>query len=144
MRAAHCQDGGNGSSGSSGSSGGGGPGWDFRLALELLQALAAARDGAGRGLTLPQLAQALRVDALQLSAAMAALTGLDWVGQLGTRSENEEPRHVLLIEPRRQLLRPLVERLLLAPDEALAGWWARGLRSEATVADVLSPAATDS
>ncbi len=122
----------------------GGPGWDFRLALELLQALAAARDGAGRGLTLPQLAQALRVDALQLSAAMAALTGLDWVGQLGTRSENEEPRHVLLIEPRRQLLRPLVERLLLAPDEALAGWWARGLRSEATVADVLSPAATDS
>ena len=51
---------------------------------------------------------------------------------------------MLLIEPRRQLLRPLVERLLLAPDEALAGWWARGLRSEATVADVLSPAATDS
>ena len=83
------------------------------------------------------------MDALQLSPALAVLAALDWVGQLDTRGENEEPRHVLLIEPARQPLRPLAERLLLAPDEALAGWWARGLRSEATVADVLSPAAPD-
>ncbi len=123
---------------------GGGPGWDFRLAVEVLQALAAARDGAARGLTLPQLAQAARVDALQLSPALAVLAALDWVGQLDTRGENEEPRHVLLIEPARQPLRPLAERLLLAPDEALSGWWTQVLHSEATVADVLPPAASNS
>ena len=122
---------------------GGGPGWDFRLAVEVLQALAAARDGAARGLTLPQLAQAARVDALQLSPALAVLAALDWVGQLDTRGENEEPRHVLLIEPARQPLRPLAERLLLAPDEALSGWWTQVLHSEATVADVLPPAASN-
>ena len=122
---------------------GGGAGWDFRLAVEVLQALAAARDGAARGLTLPQLAQAARVDALQLSPALAVLAALDWVGQLDTRGENEEPRHVLLIEPARQPLRPLAERLLLAPDEALSGWWTQVLHSEATVADVLPPAASN-
>ena len=36
------------------------------------------------------------MDALQLSPALAVLAALDWVGQLDTRGENEEPRHVLL------------------------------------------------
>ena len=72
------------------------------------------------------------------------LAALDWVGQLDTRGENEEPRHVLLIEPARQPLRPLAERLLLAPDGARSGWWTQVPCSEVTVADLLPSAASNS
>ena len=123
---------------------GGGPGWEFQLATEVLQSLARVRDTATRGLTLPQLANWLKVDTLQLSPVIGALQELDWVGELGTHSENEEPRHVLLFDPPRQPLRPLVERLLLKPDKALAGWWENDLLDNMTVADILPPAADGS
>jgi membrane protein len=117
---------------------GDGPGWHFQLAAETLQALAQARDTPARGLTLAQLASRLRVDALQLSPALEALRQLDWVGQLATQTENEEPRHVLLLQPPRQSLRPLMEKLLLKPDPALARWWADGGLNRMTVADLLA------
>lgn len=120
---------------------GGGPGWEFQLATEVLQSLARVRDTATRGLTLPQLANWLRVDTLQLSPVMGALQALDWVGQLDTQTENEEPRYVLLFDPPRQPLRPLVERLLLKPDKALAGWWEHEPLANMTVADILPPQA---
>ncbi len=123
---------------------GGGPGWEFQLATEVLQSLARVRDTATRGLTLPQLANWLKVDTLQLSPVIGALQELDWVGELGTHSENEEPRHVLLFDPPRQPLRPLVERLLLKPDKALAGWWENDLLDSMTVADILPPPADGS
>ncbi|MFT3777830.1 MAG: YihY family inner membrane protein [Ottowia sp.] len=119
---------------------GGGPGWDFQLAAEVLRALARVQGKPGRGLTLPQLAARLRVDTLQLSPVIGALRELDWVGELSTRHENEEPRHVLLFQPARQPLRPLVEKLLLRPDPALAGWWANERLKGMTVADLLVPA----
>ena len=123
---------------------GGGPGWDFQLATEVLQALARVRDTPTRGLTLPQLAHWLKVDTLQLSPVMEALCALDWVGQLGTLTENEEPRHVLLFDPAQQPLRPLVERLLLKPDKALSGCWENQWLAAMTVADILPPAADNS
>ena len=70
---------------------------------------------------------------------MEALDELDWVGQLGTHTENEEPRHVLLFEPAQQPLRPLVERLLLKPDQSLSGWWEHDFLAGMTVADILPP-----
>ena len=118
---------------------GGGPGWDFQLATEVLQSLSRVRDTATRGLTLPQLAHWLKVDTLQLSPVMGALQQLDWVGELGTQTENEEPRYVLLFDPPKQPLRPLVERLLLKPDKALTGWWEHKLLADMTVADILPP-----
>ena len=119
---------------------GGGPGWDFQLAAEILQALTQARDTLARGLTLPQLAARLRVDALQLSPALAALRQLDWVGKLGgTQVEDEDPRHILLLQqPAQQPLRPLTEKLLLKPDPALTHWWADGALNHMTVADLLA------
>ena len=116
---------------------GGGPGGDFQLATEGLQSLSRVRDTATRGLTLPQLAHWLKVDTLQLSPVMGALQQLDWVGELGTQTENEEPRYVLLFDPTNQPLRPLVERLLLKPDKALTGWWEHKLLADMTVADIL-------
>ena len=117
---------------------GGGPGWGFQLAAEVLQALAKVRDTPARGRTAPQLAGRLRVDTLQLAPVLAALCELDWVGELGTRVENEEPRYVLLFDPAQQPLRPLVEKLLLKPDPALAGWWGDGRLNQMTVADLLA------
>ena len=116
----------------------GGPGWEFQLAVEVLQALARMRGTPTRGLKLPQLASLLRVDTLQLSPVMEALQSLDWVGQLATERDNEEPRHVLLIEPTQEPLRPLVERLLLKPDRALDAWWQNDGVAKLTVADLLN------
>ena len=117
---------------------GGGPGWEFQLAVEVLQALSRMRGTATRGLKLPQLANLLRVDTLQLSPVMEALQSLDWVGQLATERDNEEPRHVLLIEPTKEPLRPLVERLLLKPDRALDACWQNEGVAGLTVADLLT------
>ncbi|MCL1962373.1 MAG: YihY family inner membrane protein [Desulfovibrionaceae bacterium] len=120
---------------------GGGPGWDFQLAVEVLQALAQAQGTPARGLTLPQLAARLQVDALQLSPALEALRELDWVGQLGGM-QIDDPRRVLLLQPERQSLRPLMEKLLLKPDPALARWWAADALNRMTVASVLPPGGT--
>ena len=102
---------------------GGGPGWDFQLAAEALQALAAVRHQPRRGLSQTELAQALRVDALQLTPALEALQALDWTGQLMPQASGSEPRHVLLADPENTPLAPLIERLLLAPGPALPGLW---------------------
>jgi membrane protein len=93
------------------------PGWSYQLALELLSRLQATRaqgDGPGalgkpRGLSLEALAQALRVDGLQLEEPLRALRQLDWVGCL----EEEEARWVLLVDPWATPLAPLVNSLLL-------------------------------
>ena len=52
-----------------------------------------------------------------------ALQALDWTGPLATSTENQLPRHVLLVEPARTPLAPLLDRLLLAPDPRLAAGW---------------------
>lgn len=118
---------------------GGGPGWDFQLATEVLQALVRTQGSAKNGLTLPQLAAQLRVDTLQLSPIMGTVCELDWVGELSTHTENEEPRYVLLVQPA-QPLRPLMEKLLLKPDNALGRWWDSDLLRTMTLADLLPPA----
>ncbi|MDO5288471.1 MAG: YihY family inner membrane protein [Pseudomonadota bacterium] len=118
----------------------GGPGWTFRLAMETLEQLVRAREGDGRGLTLPQLTRRLRVDSLQLAPVLGTLQTMDWVGELTTRSENEEPRYVLLVDPARQRLRPLVETLLLKPEATApaSGAWPQALFQDLTVAQALA------
>ena len=100
-----------------------GPGGPFQLATEVLRALAQARSRTPRGLTLPQLARRLRADPLQLGPVLEALQALDWTGQLTSTRENQPPRHVLLAEPATTPLAPLIDRLLLAPDQRLAACW---------------------
>lgn len=116
---------------------GGNPGWQLELAVELLHALEATRGGERAGLTLPQLTQQLGVDALQLRPIIEELRDMDWVGELTTRRENEEPRHVLLIDPARQRMRPLLDRFLLQPGPALAAWWQAQRVGETMLAEAL-------
>lgn len=88
-------------------------GWQFLLALEALQHLHPVQASPGKGLTMPELTQALRVDALQLEPVLETLVELDWVGQLQEAREDGEARYVLLVNPDVTLLDPLFNALLL-------------------------------
>lgn len=91
-----------------------GPGWQFQLALEVLQELESVRMQAARGLTPSQLCALLQVDALRLEPVLEALVKLDWVGQLTEAGvEGGESRFVLLADPQNTLLMPLLDGLLL-------------------------------
>ena len=116
---------------------GGTPGWDFQMALEIVQQLARSRGGGVHGLTTDDLAAALRTDTLHLNAALDALQALDWVGQLATRTGNEPPRHALIADPAATPLAPLVERLLLPSAPELAAWRERAGVRAWRLADVL-------
>ncbi|MFT7402864.1 MAG: membrane protein, partial [Hydrogenophaga sp.] len=92
------------------------PGWNYQLALELVDQLArsrsaqtSGRETAGPGVSLEQLARALRVDGLQLEEPLRALRQLGWAGCL----DEEDARWVLLIDPVLAPLAPLANSLLL-------------------------------
>ncbi len=95
------------------------PGWRFELALAVLQRLGVARRGDARGLSLAALSEALRTDALQLEPLVDLLVEMDWVARL------EEPgsaRLVMICDPARTPLLPLVQRTLLASGAASAAF----------------------
>ena len=100
-----------------------GHGWQFQLAVEVLQQLHAARAQPGRGLNLTQLVQVLQVDALQLEPVLETLTALDWVQQLDEAEATDDARYVLLAEPDTTPLAPLAERLLLQPATSVQKIW---------------------
>jgi len=91
------------------------PGWRFELALTVLRRLHAARQGPQHGLSLADLGQGLRADPLQLEPIVDLLASIDWVSRL---DEGSRSRHVLLCDPARTPLAPLVERTLLQTGEA--------------------------
>jgi membrane protein len=101
-------------------------GWQFLLALEILQQLAPARASPDRGLTMTGLSQRLKVDALQLEPVLEALVELDWVGQLQEEQEDGESRYVLLVDPEATALAPLLHSLLLQHDPSTRNLWRSG------------------
>lgn len=110
------------------------PGWNFQLALEVMEQLHRVRDDVQRGMSLATLAQVQRVEALQLEEPVAALVALDWLGRLDEDGE----RYVLLIDPVQTPLAPLVERLLLARQPSTARFWHESRCAQLTVAQVLA------
>ena len=128
------------------------PGWKFELALEMIAVLAPLRHEAERGLPAMTLARRLHVDRLQLEASLSALTAIRWVGAMpesGTSYlEEGEPRYVLLADPERTPIGPLVEHMLLARTDSTTLLWARsgweqGLLSESLPEIPLPAAASD-
>ena len=119
---------------------GGGRDWELRLAVEALQTLEQARMTGQRGRSRSELTRALLVDGLQLAPVLGVLEQLDWIGELDVRGDEEEARLVLLVEPAHAPLAPLIERLLLSPDQALADRWRRKPLDELTLADALASA----
>ncbi len=106
-----------------------GYGWQFQLALELLQLLASARQTPEKGCMTAQLCASLRVDPLRLEPVIEALLVLDWVGELNEASvKMPDARYVLLIDPAQTPLAPLMNALLIDPSSETrkldsAGHW---------------------
>ena len=92
---------------------GGAHGWQFQLALETLQSLAHSRDTVPRGMVASALAQQLRVDVLALEPVLDTLIQMEWVGQLVDSESDQASRFVLLVNPDRTTIEPLVDALLL-------------------------------
>ncbi|SDP45563.1 membrane protein [Rhodoferax sp. OV413] len=118
-------------------------GWPFLLAIEVLQQLHRARAAGDKGLSMPQLEQAVQVDTLQLEPVLNVLAAMDWVGRLEElepldgSATAREPRWLLLVDPDRTLLLPLVEQLLLTPAPALENLWKNNDRRSMYLRDVL-------
>jgi membrane protein len=113
-------------------------GWQFHLALEVLQQLDAVRQQPSKGLTHSQLCAQLRVDALRLEPVLEALTALDWIGQLvDSTQEGEDARFILLTDPQTTLLEPLMQKLLLPPSETTEKLWKSGHWPTSTLREVL-------
>ncbi len=116
-----------------------GAGWSFRLALEVLSHLRAARTQPSHGLSRTHLATLMRVQPGQLDAALRPLVELDWVGTLQEQGA-ADPRHVLLIEPDKTPLAPLAERLLLKSAHSGGGFWQATRLDQLMLATVLPKA----
>ena len=103
-------------------------GWRFQIAIEVLQQLHKRRSNALRGASGSSLAYVLQIDVLQLEPVLEVLTGLDWVGQLVEDDEGQS-RYILLADPDKTLLEPLIQQLLLdKTDSTLPLWTAAQLR----------------
>ena len=115
---------------------GGGHGWQFQLALELLQQLHRQRDTSNRGCGTSSLAQALQVSVLQMEPALEALIGLDWIGQLVDEGD-QESRFILLADPDQTPLEPLMQQLLLDKVDSTLPLWISAKWSALTLRQVL-------
>ena len=114
-----------------------GAGWDFRVALEILQALHGCQvePGSARATTLEELSQQLQLDLLQMEPAYEALVDVGWVGAL----DEDEQRVALLIDPNQQVMAPLVQRLLIERDPTGITFWNHMPWQHLRLVDVLTP-----
>jgi membrane protein len=115
----------------------GGHGWQFQLALEVLQHLHGARGGARRGLTAVELAKRMEVDSLQLEPVLETLVQLDWIGRLNEVQDQAETRYILLADVQSTALEPLMRHLLLPSNEATAKLWKSRQLSSVYLKDVV-------
>ena len=105
---------------------GGAHGWQFQLAIEVLQQLHVAHHSAHKGVSASQLAERLQVDVLQLEPVLETLLALDWAGHLDEAKDNTEARYLLMADPDSTRLEPLLERLLLDKSTSLSRFWSNG------------------
>jgi membrane protein len=116
----------------------GGPGWQFQLALEVLQQLDLARMQSVKGSTATQLRSVLRVDFQRLEPVLEDLAALDWVARLAEPMTNDvEARYILLVDPQHTVLEPLMNKLLLPNTPVTEKVWKNGQWPSNTLRDAL-------
>jgi membrane protein len=103
-------------------------GWRFQLAVEVLQRLQRARHTDEHGASMTTLCEDLALDPLQIEDVLAALVDLDWIARLSEsvdarQTHVKEARYVMLVDPHRTPLAPLMERLLLVRSPEAEGLW---------------------
>ena len=119
-----------------------GPGWSFRLALEILSELAAARTAVQKGFSTHALAERLQVEPNELRQVIEILLKLDWVGRLTEESDPSDQgqaRHVLLIDPEQTSVAPLADRLLVLRETAADPVWVHMGLDTLRVSALLTP-----
>ncbi|MFT3856371.1 MAG: YihY family inner membrane protein [Aquabacterium sp.] len=99
------------------------PGHRFALVLAVLKALSFVQQEDKRGLTAEQLAHRLRTDPLQIEPLLETLRALDWIGLLDEQDADHGGRFVLLCDPDKTVLAPLLGELLLRPDGFTQDFW---------------------
>jgi membrane protein len=114
-----------------------GSGWSFRLALETLSALDAAHHIPPHGLSLRELAQALRIELRHAQRVVQVLHGLGWIGELKALQDETEARYVLLADLQVTPLAPLAEALLVSKDDSSQNVWRNMGIGQLHVADVM-------
>lgn len=116
-----------------------GAGWGFRLALEVLSELNAAKASAQRGWSTTDLAERLRVESSELRQVLDVLQSLDWVGRLTEQNDQGQARQVLLIDPTQASVAPLADRLLVLRASAADPVWVQTGLDQIAVAQLLPP-----
>ena len=86
---------------------------------------------------MPQLAQALEVDSLQLEPVLETLVALDWIGRVNEIEDEEETRYILLADEQATALEPLIRHLLLPYSDATDKMWKSGQLSSVYLKDVI-------
>lgn len=114
-----------------------GSGWSFRLALETLSALEAMRHTPPYGLSLNELAEALRVELRHAQRVLKVLHALRWIGQLRPVDGGSEARYVLLADLQETPLAPLADALLVSHIDSTQPVWRQMGIAQLHVADVL-------
>ncbi|HZY20545.1 MAG TPA: YihY family inner membrane protein [Ramlibacter sp.] len=112
-------------------------GWQFQLALEVLQQLHRVRNSARRGMNVDELVRTLGVDPLQLEPVLESLVQLDWLGRLNEIDDAVATRYVLLADAQSTAVEPLLRHLLLPRTDATARLWGHGALSSLYLKDVL-------
>jgi len=114
-----------------------GAGWSFRLALEILAELNAAKACSHRGFSTDDLAERLRVEPSELRQVLEVLQSLDWVGRLTEQNDQGQARQVLLIDPMQASVAPLADRLLVLRVSAADPVWVQTALDQICVAQLL-------
>jgi membrane protein len=110
------------------------PGSRFHLAVTLLRTLAQARRSARHGISLSDLALALRTDPLQIEPILETLVAIDRIARL---DEGGAQRYVLLCDPAATKAAPLLAHLLIDPGPALRRFWERAGFGELSLHDLI-------
>jgi membrane protein len=114
-----------------------GAGWGFRLALEILAELNAAKASDQRGWSTDDLALRLRVEPGELRQVLEVLQNLDWVGRLTEQNAQGQARQVLLIDPAQAAVAPLADRLLVLRGAGADPLWLQTGLDQIRVAQIL-------
>ncbi len=119
-----------------------GAGWSFRLALEVLAELNAAKLTTHRGLSTDDLAVRLCVEPSELRQVLDVLQNLDWVGRLTEQNAQGQARQVLLIDPDQVAVGPLADRLLVLRSGGVDPVWTQTGLDQIQVAQLLPEVST--
>jgi len=101
------------------------PGAAFQLAIDTLRELSAAQRQGLHGASLPDLADRLQADPLQMQQVLELLQQFDWAGLLNEDSPGLAPRYVLLVDVQTAPLATLITALLLAHEPGSEGLHAK-------------------